>query len=168
MRAGVSTAINGTDHATSKNLFDLESGIESYLPDSVIPIWNFLQDYPALLVLLLVTLGYVVGKAFQWLLRTVLERVAKRTSSTLDDQLIQCLTAPVVQTTVIIALIAAEKSFGFSDAVDLFLTRMLFTLLLFFWGRAWFRATNIAIISMSREVVRFKLLKKPGTAQSLD
>ncbi len=62
MRAGVSKVINGTDHATSKNLFDLESGIEPYLPDSVIPIWNFLQDYPALLVLLLVTLGYVVGK----------------------------------------------------------------------------------------------------------
>ena len=159
MRARVSKVINGTDHATSKNPFDLESSIEPYLPDSVIPIWNILQDYPALLVLLLVTIGYLVGKALQWLVRTVLERVAKRTKSTLDDQLIQYLTAPVVQTTVIIALIAAEKTFGFSDAVDWFLVRMLFTLLLIFWGRAWFRATSIAIISMSREAVRFKLFQ---------
>ncbi len=60
MRARDSNVINGTDHATSKNPFDLESGIEPYLPDSVIPIWNFLQDYPALLVLLLVTIGYLV------------------------------------------------------------------------------------------------------------
>ena len=159
MRTGISKTINGTDHATSVNPFDLKGGIEPYLPDSVIPIWNFLQDYPALLVLLLVTLGYLVGKALQWLLRTVLVRVAKRTSSILDDQLVQCLIAPVVQTTVIIALIAAEKSFGFSDAVDWFLVRMLFTLLLFFWGRAWFRTTSIAIVLMSREVVRFKLIQ---------
>ena len=158
MRPG-GTSAEWSDHATSKNPFDLESGIEPYLPDSVIPIWNFLQEYPALLVLLLVTLGYLLGKALEWLLRTVLERVAKRTSSTVDDQLVQCLTAPVVQTTVIFALVAAEKSFGFSDAVDWFLVRLLFTLLLVFWGRAWFRATNIAIISMSREVVRFKLFQ---------
>ena len=72
MKIGVSKTIIGTDHATSVNPFDLKGGIEPYLPDSVIPIWNVLQDYPALLVLLLVTLGYLVGNVLQWLLRPVL------------------------------------------------------------------------------------------------
>ncbi len=151
--------MNLSNRTTSESLFKLENGIEPYLSDSVIPVWNFLQEYPALLVLLLITLGYLVGKVLQWLLRTVLEQIAKQTGSTLDDQLIQYLTTPVVQTTVIIALVVAEKAFNFSTAVDWFLVRILFTLLLVFWGWAWFRATNIAIISMSREVVQFKLFE---------
>jgi MscS family membrane protein len=149
-------------HATNESLLKLENGIGPYLPDSLIPVWNFLQAYPVLLVVLLVTLGYLTGKVLQWLLRFFVEIIAKRSGSALDEQLIQYLTKPVMQTTVILALVAAEKAFSFSTTVDWFLVRVLFTLLLIFWGWAWFRATHIAIISMSREAVRFKLFE-PGT-----
>ena len=103
--------------------------------------------------------GYAVGKALQWILRTTLTQAARRTENTLDDQLIDYLTAPVVQTTVILALVAAEKSFDFGPAVDWFLIRALFTLLLVLWGRAWFKATHLAIVSMSRQVDRFELFQ---------
>jgi len=141
------------------DIFNLDIDIQPYLPDSVVPIWNFLQDYPILLVVLLLGMGYVVGKGLQWLLRSALSHAVTRTESKLDDKLVQYLIAPVVQTTVILALVAAEKSFGFSAPVDWFLVRLFFTLLLFFWGRAWFKATTLAItVITSRESDR-ELLK---------
>lgn len=132
-----------------EDFFNLEIDIQPYLPDPAVPIWNFMQDYPLLLVVVMFGAGYGVGKALQWFLRTALSHAAARTRSSLDDRLVQYLTAPVVQTTVILALVAAEKAFHFSDTADWFLVRMLFTLLLFFWGRAWFRAATLLIVALS-------------------
>jgi MscS family membrane protein len=132
-----------------EDFFNLEIDVQPYLPDPVVPAWNFLQDFPILLVVLMFGIGYFVGKALQWLLRSAMNQAAQKTKSKLDDKLVHYLTAPVVQTTVILALVAAEKAFGFSDAIDWILVRMLFTLLLFFWGRAWFKATSLAIIALS-------------------
>jgi small-conductance mechanosensitive channel len=145
--------------AETEDFFDLSIDVEPYLPDAIVPLWNFLQDYPVLLFVLMFILGYAAGKAIQWILRTVLSQAAQRTKSTIDDKLVQYLTAPVVQTMVILALIAAEKAFGFSKAVDWFLVRMLFTLLLVFWGRAWLKATTIAIMAMSRDSARFEIFQ---------
>ena len=55
----------------AEELFDLAIDVEPYLPDSVVPIWVFLQDYPVLLVVLMLILGYLVGKGLQWILRAV-------------------------------------------------------------------------------------------------
>jgi len=133
----------------SEDFLNLEIDVQPFLPDTIVPVWNFLQDFPILLVVLMFGFGYFLGKGLQWLLRTALSKAAAKTKSDLDDKLIPYLTEPVVQTTVILALVAAEKAFGFSDTVDWFLVRMLFTLLLFFWGRAWFKATTLAIIALS-------------------
>ncbi|MBV1900622.1 MAG: hypothetical protein KUG56_03005, partial [Kordiimonadaceae bacterium] len=80
-------------------------------PEIVAPAWQFLQDFPLLLVLVMFTLGYLVGKGLQWLIRSSLSQATTRTRTTLDDNLIQYLTAPVVQTTIILSLVAAEKAF---------------------------------------------------------
>jgi small-conductance mechanosensitive channel len=145
--------------APAEELFDLNIDIEPMLPESMVPAWHFMQDYPLMLVVVMFLLGYGIGKAIQWVLHVLLSQAAKRTANTLDDQLIDYLISPVVQTTVILALVAAEKSFGFGESVDWFLVRALFTLLLLFWGRAWFKATSLAIASMSRDAGKFELLQ---------
>ena len=156
---GAQQPSEAADSPAWDELFLIELDIEQYLPDPVHPVWDFLKDYPVVLVLLMFSAGYLLGKGLQWLIRAVLDQAAKRTATQLDDQLVKFLTAPVLQTTVILALVAAEKSFGFSDAVDWFLVRTLFTLLLFFWARAWFNATHLAISAISKEGHRFKLFQ---------
>jgi len=136
-------------------LVDLDIDIGPWLPDSLQPFWAFLQDYPLLLVLLLAALGYVVGKGLQWGLRQLLSRLTRRTQSDLDDRLSVYLTKPVVQTTVIVALVAAVKSFGFDEGADRFMVRVLFSLLVFLWGRAWFHAATLVIGLMARDAQRF-------------
>jgi small-conductance mechanosensitive channel len=140
-------------------LIDLDIDIGPWLPDSLQPFWAFLQDYPLLLVLILATVGYLVGKGLQLFLHRLLERVTKRTQTDLDDRLIHHLVKPVVQTAVIVALVAAVKSFGFGEAADRFMVRVLFSLLLFMWGRAWFRATTVLIILMARDAQRFPVFQ---------
>ncbi len=82
--------------AAAEELFDLSIDVEPYLPDAIVPLWNYLADYPFLLVILMFAIGYGVGKALQWILRSVLNQAAKRTKSTLDDRLIRYLIAPAV------------------------------------------------------------------------
>ena len=148
-----------TESPAWDELFLVELDIEQYLPEAVHPLWDFLKEYPVALVLVMFAVGYVVGKGLQWLIRSLLDQAAKRTATELDDQLVKYLTAPVLQTTVILALVAAVKSFGFGESVDWFLVRALFTLLLFFWGKAWFNATHLAISALSREGHRFKVFQ---------
>ena len=141
------------------DLFDLSIDLEPMLPEPLLPGWFFLQDYPLLLFVLMFALGYGVGKAIQWVMRTTLSHAAQRTKTLIDDALVKHLTAPVVQTTVILALVAAMKSFGFDESVDRFLVRSLFTLLLLLWGRAWFKASALAIAAMSRDKAHFELFQ---------
>jgi len=136
-------------------LIDLDADIGRWLPDALQPFWAFLQDHPWLLVLILAALGYVIGKGLQWGLRQLLERITKRTKSDLDDRLIRYLTKPVVQTTVILALVAAVKSFGFDESSDRFMVRVLYSALLLLWGRAWFHAVTMVISMMARDAQRF-------------
>jgi small-conductance mechanosensitive channel len=136
-------------------LIDLDADIGRWLPDGLQPFWAFLQDHPWLLVLILAALGYVIGKGLQWGLRQLLERITKRTKSDLDDRLIRYLTKPVVQTTVILALVAAVKSFGFDESSDRFMVRVLYSALLLLWGRAWFQAVTMVISMMARDAQRF-------------
>ena len=46
-----------------RDILDLNIEIQPFLPDPLIPAWNFLQDYPFLLVLMMLVVGYTVGKA---------------------------------------------------------------------------------------------------------
>ena len=149
--AGGANPEAGSEQLADQEFFDLTIDIEPYLPDTVLPAWAFLQDFPILLVLLMLGLGYVIGKAIQWLVRLPLEHATSRTKSDLDDRVIDYLTRPITQTTVILALIVAVKAFGFEDQIDQVLVRILFTVLLLFWGKAWFRATTLLLTWMSRE-----------------
>ncbi|MFC1688710.1 mechanosensitive ion channel family protein [Pseudomonadota bacterium] len=150
-----------------QDFLDLNLDLEQHLPDAVVPAWHFLQDYPMLLVLVMLVLGYLLGKGLQWMMRTSFSHATARTKSTLDDKLIGYLTAPVVQTTVILALVAAQRAFNFGDSVNWFLTRTLFSLLLIFWGRAWFKAITLLIQALAGRAKRTGLMQ-PRTRPLFD
>ena len=98
--------------------------LKSYLPDTAGPLWEFILEYPLLLIVLFAAIGYATGKLLQVKIRYVLKKFSENTRFDLNDRLVYFLTAPVVQTTVILALIAAEKVFNLSDSLDRFLVRV--------------------------------------------
>ena len=136
-----------------------EFNAEKYLPDAIHHMWDAMLQFPLLSIVVLVSCGYLIGKLLQLALQALLGRIAKRSASRLDDQLVKLLSAPVLQTTVIFSLVAAEKVLALGDGVDQFLDRLLFTLLILFWARAWFRATSLILEELSAEGGRFKVLQ---------
>ena len=150
-----------------EDLFDLEIDIAPILPEPILPAWEFLQHYPLVLIIIMVCVGYAVGKGLQWLLRTSLEQATKRTKTKVDDKLIRYLTAPVVQTMVILSMIAAGNLFDWSEELDRFLVRALLSVLIILWGRAWFKATALAIAALSKDVDHFELFQ-PRTRPLFD
>jgi MscS family membrane protein len=132
---------------------------ETYLPDAVHPLWDAMLQFPLLSIVVLVSSGYLIGKLLQLGLQAVLGRIAKKTASSLDDHLVKLLSAPVLQTTVIFSLVAAEKVLSLGGSVDQFLDRLLVTLLILFWARAWFKATSLILEALSSERGRFMVLQ---------
>ena len=132
---------------------------EKYLPDVMHPVWDAMLQFPLLSIVVLVAFGYLIGKLLQLSLQAVLGKIAKKTASRLDDQLVKLLSAPVLQTTVIFSLVAAEKVLTLGGGVDQFLDRLLLTLLILFWARAWFKATSLILEALSSESGRFKVIQ---------
>lgn len=127
-----------------------------YLPEAARPVWEFLQDYPFVLALLIVLTGFLLGKALQWLVTRGLSRLTAKTETRFDDRLIHLLSAPILQTAITLSLILVILIPDIPTALGRVLIRVLVSLLLFFWGRAWFRATHLALEVMSTHKDRFK------------
>lgn len=147
-----------TEGDTTKAL-ELDVDVGQYLPEEVRPGWDFLGEYPLVLVLLLVAFGWGLGKLLQTTVTKLLEQAAARTKTDFDDRVIRLLSAPLMQTTVTLSLIVAVLAFEHQTAFDKVLIRILVTLLLFFWARAWFKATHLALEALSKNVKRYEIFQ---------
>jgi small-conductance mechanosensitive channel len=146
-----------TEAVTTGLVLDVDVG--KYLPEELKPGWSVLQDHPLLLSVLLVTIGYVLGKAIQLVVNRLFGRLASRTKSELDDKIIRYLAAPIMQTTVTVSLILAVLAIKIPPSVEQILVRILFSLLVLFWARAWFKATHFLCAAMSGQRNRFQMFQ---------
>jgi small-conductance mechanosensitive channel len=147
------------EEAAQPQALELDVDVAQYVPEAVRPGWEFLADYPLVLVLLLGAIGWGIGKALQLVVRKLMDQAASRTKTDLDDRLIRLLSAPIIQTTVTLALIVAVMAFEGSTVLEKVAVRILVTLLLLFWARAWLKATHLALEAMSKNVRRFELFQ---------
>jgi len=127
-----------------------------YLPEILQPGWELLQNFPFVLAVLIVLLGYLLGKALQWLVSKSLIRLTAKTETDIDDRLIRLLSAPILQSTVTLSLILVVLIPDIPSALDQVLVRVFVSLLLFFWGRAWFRASHLVLDVLSAHKERFR------------
>jgi small-conductance mechanosensitive channel len=141
---------------TAAEALTLDVRIGDYLPDYFQPAWELFQQFPLALGLLIIILGYLLGKALQWLVTKSLQRLTAKTKTDFDDRLIQLLSAPILQTTVTLSLILVALIPDAPSAFKQVSIRILISLLLFFWGRAWFRATHMAMIALGAQPDRFQ------------
>jgi MscS family membrane protein len=149
--------------AHARDALTLDLRIGDYLPEFMRPVWELLQQYPLILGLLIIVFGYLFGKALQWLVTKSLQRITVKTTTDLDDRLIQLLTAPIMQTSVTLALILVVMIPDISSNFDQVMIRILVSLLLVFWARAWFRASHMALEAMGANPERFKAFQPRTT-----
>ena len=132
---------------------------DKFLPDAAQPWFQLLLQYPLISIILMAALGYLVGMGLQWLLRTGLGHVVKKTQADLDDRLLQLLSGPVVSSSVIVFVVLAVKSLKLDDTLEFLVTRLLLTLLLFYWGKVLFRASSITLQVLSTESGRLQVFQ---------
>ena len=130
-----------------------------YLPELLQPVWEQLQNFPFALAVLIVLSGFLLGKALQWLVSKSLARLTAKTETDIDDRLIRLLSAPILQTVVTLSLILVVLIRDISTTLDQVLIRLLVSLLLFFWGRAWFKASHLVLEVLSAHKERFKVFQ---------
>ena len=106
-------------------VIDLAAQIDAtdWIPDVLLPYWQMLEDWPLLAALVLVVSFYVIA----WLTRVLfvygLGRLAERSSSNIDNLLIEHLKKPVFTAAfslgLILAIQVAQLDFGATVLINL-------------------------------------------------
>jgi MscS family membrane protein len=149
------------EQAVTRSLADLIVGfdISPYLGAPLMEIWETLQGYPLMFAVVLVALGYGIGRLLKSLIHWLLDQLRKREKSELDYEIMHYLTSPVLQTTVTLSMVLALATLDFPGAIETLLIKICFTALLVFWGRAWFRATRVILQALEAERHKFRLFQ---------
>ena len=150
-----------SDEGGTSSLADLIVGfdISPYLNESMREIWNYLQAFPLLFAIVLVALGYGIGRLLKGLIHQLLDRFRKSSKSEIDYQIAHYLTSPVLQTCVTFSLVLALATLDFPGAIEHLLVKLCITALLLFWGRAWFKATRVILQALEADRDRFHLFQ---------
>lgn len=119
--------------------------ITQYIPDGLQPLWDQLTPYPGLLSLSLIAIAYVSGKLIKMLVYRSLMKVAARTNTGADDQLVDNLTQPLVLTTVTLALMMVVSVYQLPTGLRVATLSILATILLFSWLRAGLRVARTSL-----------------------
>ncbi len=141
--------------ATELDQLPLDIDIGNYLPSFMQDSWNFLADHEALLMLVILLLSFTIGKALKLLIEKFISRLAKNAESELENQIIEYLSAPIMQTAITLGLVIIVLSLHFSAFIQQLCIRMLLTLLMLFWGRAWFKATSVILEALESHRDKF-------------
>jgi MscS family membrane protein len=159
--SGNGATVPESEEGVTRSLVDsiVEFDVSPYLNEPLGNAWNFLQDYPLLFAILLVAMGYGLGRILKSLIHSLLDRFRKSTKSDLDYQIAHYLTSPVLQTTVTFSMVLALATLDFPGAIEHFLIKVCITALLVLWGRAWFRATSVIMQALEAQRDRFHLFQ---------
>jgi len=150
-----------TDDGVTRSIADwiVEFDVSPYLSEPFRGAWSTVQEYPLLLAFILIAAGYGAGRALKSLIHTLLDRFRKSTKSELDYEIAHYLTSPIHQTVFTFFLVVALATLDFPGAIEHMLIKVCITALLFFWGRAWFKATSVIMQALEAERDRFHLFQ---------
>ena len=139
-------------------LFDAE--ILAWVPDALRPVLHVLADYPMLLIVILVSIGYAVGKLLQLVLARGLTRLTRKTRSDLDDRLVELARRPVLMTPLILSLLLTTSVLALPQGMHNFTVRLLTTLLLLSWARAALKTVHMLLEIISSSSARFEIVQE--------
>jgi small-conductance mechanosensitive channel len=141
-------AVRNSEHHVLGMHLDID--FHSYIPDWAEPAWNLLVQYPLLAFLVLAGFGYALGKGLQRLVRNGLDTLISATHPDFDERLIKYLTAPLMQITLTAFTVIGAITLDLPDEAERNLIRVIISILIFFWGRSWWRATHFVLDTLSR------------------
>jgi small-conductance mechanosensitive channel len=126
------------------------------LPEQAKPYWQLVQAYPIIEALVVFAIFWCLALFIRRYAITFIDRIADKTNSTLDDNIIESLKAPVYSIVLWFGLIVASKSAGFVTGAAAYITPIALTMIALALLRGALSVSSMLIIAMSRDTVRFK------------
>lgn len=154
MQATESTTTNA-----AATVLQQELDLTQYVPDFLLPVWNFFLPYPWLLTLILVAAGWLIGKLLKLIISRTLDRLVAKTSSDADDRLVEYLTKPLVLTVIIISLLMAVSLYHMPPGLRNATIAILGTIVLFSWLRASLRTASVLLQLLASNSHRFEIIQ---------
>ena len=161
------TAIKLTDNITSSEPSPVEviepitrrlPEVSDWIPDSILPLWQAIDQYPALGGLVIASTFFLAAFFIRSVLLRVLEKMAEKSGSHFDDQIIQELRKPVFTTVVFfgfsMATKVAELPFGTDALVNIFVSIIIGS-----WMRASFALSTTILEALARNHHRFPIVE---------
>ena len=145
--------------AASTVVTDIANQIPSFsdiLPEQVQPYWALVQQYPIIEAVIIFTLFWASASLIRVYALNLIQTLASKTNSQLDDQIIAELREPIFNTVLWFGLIVATKSTGFIDGLAAYISPVALSMIVLAWTRATLSVSGTLITVMSRDDSRFK------------
>lgn len=131
-----------------------------WLPDTLVPSWDFLATYPIVLSLIVMVVGIgaaVIGRGFvlKWG-----NRLISRTSPDLGPRLMRIVANVAALVVGYIALVLAIQVIGLAERVEQTLIRILLSLLILRLIKSAMRASHIGLEILSRVRDRYEIVEE--------
>ncbi|MCF6225845.1 MAG: mechanosensitive ion channel family protein [Xanthomonadales bacterium] len=138
----------------------LLNSLDQLMPEFAQPFWGLLQDYPILLALLLLFTGIIFAKVVQWGFTSILERLATRSKSDIDDRLVKLLTRPVFITVLMVFLMISVAALQLPLQWELRLDTVLITMIVLTWTFAGLSSVGLFLEFLSHIKNHFNLIEE--------
>ncbi len=109
-----------------------------------------IQGLPWVRAIEVVLVSALAAKIVDVLISRFLARLARRTNTDLDDQLVQLLHRPIFLSVILVGLYIAVKILGWSPGVERVLVATIQTWAIFMWAVAGFKLTSTTLAGLSR------------------
>lgn len=137
-----------------------EHDFSAWLPDWLQPYWNFLAEFPVVMLPLLIFVAYGTGKGFQAFQSKFVKRLTSRTSNQLDDHLIEVLNRPILPTMIILAMLIGITSINLPELIHNLTVRVLYMILLVMWTGAAMKTAHTILEILSSNRHRFTIIQE--------
>lgn len=155
------SANTGTDNAAEgADIVTELSDPYDWLPEALMPAWDFLQDYPYMRALVIVVVGWVAAKLIWLIIRNVIGRLVSKTKTELDDQIMALIERPVFVSLFYVFLAMAVVSLQLSDTLTTNLIRVLASIAVIIWMSAAFPIMRLLLDSLARLRDRYEFVQE--------
>ncbi|MFT5572377.1 MAG: MscS family membrane protein [Cryomorphaceae bacterium] len=139
---------------------DIGSKLPSFaelLPDQALPYWQLIQQYPALEGLIIFGFFWAFAYFIRRYAIRLIERLAGKTQTNLDDEIISDLRSPIFSTVLWVGLIMSTKAAGIVYGPAKYITPIVLSLIVLSLTKAALTVSGKIITEFSRNDMHFKI-----------
>ncbi len=149
------------ESAVTQTAIDISHKVPAFadlLPDYARPYWELIQQYPIIEAAIIFAIFWASASFIRRYALNLIQKVAGKTDSQLDDEIIAELRNPIFNTVLWFGLIVATKSTGFVDGLWAYLSPIALSMIVLTGTRAILTVSSKLITAMSRDTSRFKTM----------